>query len=209
MRLDSPAVTRRALIAIAPALLLLLALAGPALAHSDLVSSDPSDGAVLSTPPTTITLTFSEGLDAARSSFNLVGPSGAVGTGKAAADGDTAMTLGGLSLAAGSYTIEWTSAAQDGDILRGKLAFTVSQSTPASATPDSGSVPPSAPEGGGPSASAAATAQPAPGASAAPSAAPGPGGGSGSSGDVVMAVALGLVIVGLVGAFVLRRSRAA
>ena len=90
------------------------------------MSSDPADGAVLATPPTTVTLTFSEGLNASESHFGLVGPDGQVGTGTAAKDGDEAMTLGGLTLGPGAYTIKWTSVSLDTDILRGTLTFTVS-----------------------------------------------------------------------------------
>ena len=51
-----------------------LGASAPVLAHAELVSSDPADKAVLAAPPTIITLTFSDGLDAAKSSFRLDRP---------------------------------------------------------------------------------------------------------------------------------------
>ncbi len=57
--------------------------------------------------------------------FGSTSPAATIGTGKAAKDGDTEMTLGGLSLDAGEYVIRWTSVADDGDLLRGTIRFTV------------------------------------------------------------------------------------
>ncbi len=114
---------------------LALLVAAPALAHADLVASTPEDGEVLAVPPTAVELTFSEGLDAGKSSFRLIGPDGDVGTGKAPKDGATTMALEGLALGPGDYRIKWTSVAEDGHIERGSLAFTVSSPTPEPATP--------------------------------------------------------------------------
>jgi methionine-rich copper-binding protein CopC len=173
-------------------LLLTLSIAAPALAHAELVSSTPEDRAVLETPPTTITLTFSEGLDAGKSSFKLVGGGATIGTGKADADGATVMTLDGLALAPGAYEIQWTSAATDGHIDRGALTFTVSQPAPATAGPVPAPVSPSAPATG---------------------ATPSPSGEGGipaaSSTDVLIPIVIALVAVAGVGAYVLRRSRGA
>ncbi len=66
----------RALAALAGALLLAVLATAPALAHAELTTSDPADGATLTMPPTAITLTFSETLDPAKSSFKLLGPDG-------------------------------------------------------------------------------------------------------------------------------------
>ncbi len=186
----------------AGALFLALLLAAPVLAHADLVSSNPEDGAILATPPTVITLTFSEGVDAGKSSFKLTGPDGAVGTGKAAKDGSTVMTLDGLALGPGAYTIKWTSAAPDGHIARGTLGFTVSEPTPAPATP---SPTPAATETPTDAASSEPTTAPSPAASAAPDA----GATSSTGTDVLIPILVGLVLVAGVGVFVLRRSRGA
>jgi methionine-rich copper-binding protein CopC len=196
--LRAPAVLRSIIPSFA-GVLLVLALVGPVLAHSELVSSDPPDKAVLATPPTVITLTFSENLDPAKSSFKLVGPAGTVGAGAVGGD-PTLMTLGNLDLAPGDYEIQWTSAALDGDILRGTLTFSVSEPTPAPATPTPGP---------------SATILPSADSSVAPSVAPtpipsaAPAEPASSSGDVVLPIVAALALVAVIGVTVLRRSRRA
>jgi methionine-rich copper-binding protein CopC len=210
----------RGLVPVLAALWLVLAVAVPALAHADLASSDPADKSVLATPPTVITLTFTEGLDQGKSSFKLSGPDGASGTGQAAKGGSKVMTLDGLDLGPGAYAIKWTSVATDGHIARGTLSFTVSEPTPAPATPapaptgaptDAASaaptdIPTTAPLTTEPSVSAAA-------ASALPATTPGAGtdptAGSGSGSDVLIPIVVGLALVAGIGAFLLRRSRGA
>ena len=201
-RVDSPAVSTstRSITPVVAALLLVVAVAAPAFAHAEIKTSDPEDAAVLATPPTVITLTFTEGLDQAKSSFVLDGPAGAVGTGKAVEQGGTVMTLAGLTLAPGAYTIKWTSASTDGHLDRGTLSFTVLEPASAPAT-----TPPS-------NASAASGVAPSAATSAAPAASAGGGdaGTTSSSGtDVLLPIILGLAIVAGLGAFILRRSRRA
>lgn len=192
---------RRALVASALALLILLIATGSALAHSELVSSDPADKAVLATSPTTITLTFSEDLDPGKSSFKLLGPAGTIGDGTVSAD-PVVMTLSDLALDPGDYEIQWTSAALDGDILRGTLTFTVSE---AASTPEAPSAEPSATA----APSAAASAGPSSAATSTPTPTPVPAEPAASSGDVVLPIVIALVLVAGVGAYVLRRSRRA
>ena len=200
----------RALLPLAGGLLLLLLAVSPALGHAELDTADPENKAKLATPPETVTLTFTEGLDAGKSSFSLDGPDGDVGTGKAAKDGAKTMTLDGLSLVPGAYTIAWTAAAEDGHIERGKLGFTVLEPSPppASPSPSPSAAPSAAP-------SVAATAAPSPTPSPTPSAAvePSPGTDTGapaaSTSDVLLPIVAGLVVVGVLGVLVLRRGRSA
>jgi copper resistance protein C len=179
----------------------------PALGHAELVSSDPAAKAVLDTPPTTVTLTFSAGLDAAKSSFKVNGAGGTAATGKAAKDGATVMTADGLTLAPGTYTVEWTSVAEDGDIERGTFAFTVSEA-PVTPSPSPTDVPSAAPP-----ASAAPTASAAPSTGPSPVATPAASGDTGtpasSGSDVVLPIVAALVLLGVVGYVVLRRNRSA
>ena len=191
-------------------------VAAPALAHADLVSSTPEDGSELASPPTSVELAFSEGLDAGKSSFRLIGPDGDVGTGTASKDGSSTMLLDGLVLAPGAYRIKWTAAAEDGHVERGSLGFTVSAPTEAPVTPSpvpttvptagATTTPTTAPPTEAPS-TTAPTAQPA---SASPAGSPAtvegePAAASGT--DVLIPIVVGLVLVAGVGAFVLRRSR--
>ena len=209
--------------ALSAALIGLATLAGPALGHADLVSADPADGAVLATPPTMITLTFSEGLGKAKSSFKLLAPDGTeAATGKPGEDGAKTMAASGLTLTgAGTWTIRWTAAALDGHIERGKLTFTVEELTPMPATPEPTAVPSAAVASAPPVASAPAPSDPeaAPAASEAPvtpstapagpasSASPVAPASSTSTADIFIPIIAVLVVVGLVAAFVLRRSR--
>ncbi|MDP2350729.1 MAG: copper resistance protein CopC [Chloroflexota bacterium] len=185
-------------------------VAAPVLAHADLVTADPADGAVLTVAPTTITLTFSEVLDAAKSSVALISAYGTVATGKVSGDG-TVVTLGplvqdGRPLGPGGYEIRWTSVAADGDVLRGRLTFTVSGPTPMPATPSPIPTPtaagaPSTPASVAPTSFETAAPEPAPAAAWTGPAA--------STGDIVLPIVVALASVAAIGGLVLRRSRKA
>lgn len=170
----------------------------PVLAHAELVSSDPADGAVLAAPPSAITLVFDEPL-ADGSSFELVGPSGTVGSGAIDPAAPTQLILATPSLAPGAYQVKWRSVADDKDIERGVLGFTIaSTSIPAA---------PTTPAETGPGASTAPTT--APGSAVA---SPAASGGSGdaaagsSTGDVLLPILAALVVVGAGAIYLLRRS---
>ncbi|HYO42728.1 MAG TPA: copper resistance CopC family protein [Candidatus Limnocylindrales bacterium] len=210
--------SRRSLVAVIAGVLLLLALAAPVLAHAELKASDPEDKAVIATPPAKVTLTFTEGLDQAKSSFKLNGPSGTVGTAKPARQGDKVMTLDGLSLGPGAYSIQWTAGAADGHVERGKLSFTVLEPTPAPPTPVPSTPSPIPATTRAPSASPSSVVQPTALATAASTATATATPvdletGSSSSGatgsDIVIALVGGLAAVAVGGAFVMRRSRRA
>lgn len=199
------------LVVAATTVLVLVSLApSVVLAHAELVTSDPADKAELATPPTVVTLTFSEDLDPSKSLFKLLGPDGST-IGSGSVTGARVMTLGDLSLAPGSYLIEWTSAsAQDGDIARGKLSFTVlaaaSSAAPSAAPSTSASPGASASPSAAPS---AAPATPTPQATPAPVASADTQPAASSGTDVLLPIVAGLIVVAGVGFFVLRRSRGA
>jgi len=190
----------RLLTAAATAALLAFAVVTPVLAHAELVSSDPADKAVISTSPTTITLTFSEDLDPALSSFKVVGPGGAVGTGKVGGV-TTQMLLPGVSLAAGDYTIQWTSMSTDQHLLRGTLTFAVSAAASAPATDSPAPAQPSA----SPSATIASSVSTSP----SPAINDLVGATQAASGDVVLPIIAALILVGVAGIYLLRRGRRA
>jgi methionine-rich copper-binding protein CopC len=200
---------RLSVLSLASGVMLILAAAMPVFAHAELVRSDPDDGAVLASPPASITLTFSEGLDAGKSSIKLVGPDGDIARGTPAADGARVMRIKGLALAPGAYTVRWTAAAQDGHVERGTTTFSVTEPTPAPTRPAAPSANPT------PTAQTSAdAATPRPTAVAAPASAPGsspaPSGDAPagtSTGDVLVPIVAGLLVVGVVGALALRRSR--
>jgi len=179
---------------------LLLALPAGVVAHSELETANPPDGAMLTAPPAEIVLTFSATLDPAKSSVTLHDPAGIeVAKGGVDTASDRVMLLiPPSSMAPGTYEIRWTSAATDGDLLRGTLHFELAAPTP-TPTPAPTATPTIAP-------SASPTPSPAPSASPSPSASTGPA--SASGGDVLLPILAALLVVGVLGAVLLRgRSR--
>jgi methionine-rich copper-binding protein CopC len=201
----------RAIAAALGALVIVALAAGPVLAHAELVESDPADGATLDTAPATITMRFSQRLDDAKSSFRLSGPDGSlIGTGEPT--GAKVMKLTGLSLDPGEYLIKWTTgSAEDGEIDRGQVTFTVAAAATPSPTPNptENDVPSAEPSSGAPSTEPSlgettpSPVAPTPAPSAAPTSP------TSSTSDVLLPIIVGLLAVAGVGAFVLRRSRGA
>jgi methionine-rich copper-binding protein CopC len=197
--------------------LLALVLAVPALAHAELVSSDPADRAVLDRSPGAITLIFNDRLISGRSYFELVGPGGDTGLrlrGEVDAERPRRLVLviadgaPAPTLAPGTWEVRWRAIADDGhdELQRGIVRFTVLPPTPSPQTPP----PPTATPGGTNEPATHAPPTPSPAATpptAAPTAVPGEP--AASTGDVLLPIVLGLVLVGGVGVLVIRRSRRA
>lgn len=182
--------------------MLLAALALPlvALAHAELESASPPDGAVLDTPPTEIVLTFTEALDPVKSHMELFGPDGTqVAAGVVDPANDKSMRIDPPELGPGAYEIRSTAfAAHDGALKREVLTFTITAPSP-TPSPTTSAPPPSA------APSASPSAQP----SAVPSPTPSAGGDStASTGDVLLPIIAALVVVLLLGVMLVRsRSR--
>lgn len=108
----------------------------PALAHSELTSSTPTDGAVVRAAPRLVTLVFGERVQARFSRVAVTGPDG-----RAAGVGDP--TVAGaridqpISIAAdGAYTVSYRVVSADGHTVQGQLRFAVSRpATPQSPSP--------------------------------------------------------------------------
>lgn len=96
-----------------------------AAAHADFVSSDPTPGGVIPSPPARVTITFTE--DVARGTdISVIGPSGQVAsTGETTRSGAQA-SVAVRSMGSGIYTVNWTSvSADDGDEDSGSFEFGV------------------------------------------------------------------------------------
>ena len=198
------AALRRLLPALVAGLLLGLVAAGPVLGHAELEQSMPEDGEVLTTPPTFVTLAFTEGLDAAKSSFLLLRAGGEeIATGSAPGDGETTMSATDLTLGPGDYVIRWTAVADDGHVERGRLTFTVDEPPPSPSPTPEPTEAASESASASPSASPVATPKPAP----SPSADTTPVASGGT--DVLLPIVAALAIVGVVAYLVLRRARTA
>lgn len=194
---------RRTAALVAAAALAGMLLAGPAAAHSELVSSVPAQGATVPSPFTgPIVLTFSEHL-ANGSKADLLGPDGA-SIAKAKVDAAAQTMTFALTdpLDPGAYQIQWLSIADDGDLLRQPIIkFTVSPPPSPSPTPVASIEPSATAAPTAPPATAIPTTAPTP----APSAAGDP---AGSSGDVVLPIIVALIVLAAGAAYLLsRRSR--
>ena len=183
-------------------------------AHADLQSSVPAQGAVVPSPfAGPIVLTFSE-LLAAGSKADLIGSDGAT-VGGAIVD-VSAMTMT-IDLTApldpGTYEVRWVSIAGDGDVLRQPIVrFTVAPAA-VSLAPPVATATPSAAVSAVPSTATPtmASVSSAPSPSLAPTPVPsGSGDTTGSGGDVVVPIIVALIVLGAGAAYLLtRRNRPA
>jgi copper transport protein len=110
------------------AVLGVLAGAGSAAAHAVLIASDPGQGVVVATVPTTVSLTFSEPVGVAADGIRVFGPDGVrLDTGRAAALGRASTVGVGLRSAAqrGTYTVAWRVMSADSHPVAGGFTFSV------------------------------------------------------------------------------------
>ncbi|KQR69361.1 copper resistance CopC/CopD family protein [Rhizobium sp. Leaf341] len=110
--------------------MLLLAGTGQALAHAQLISSDPADGAHLAASPREIVLTFSEPVDPLV--FRLSDPTGqmkvlsAAAPGVASGQAATRLVVALPSdVAVGAYSLSWRVTSADGHPIGGGLVFSI------------------------------------------------------------------------------------
>ncbi len=182
----------------------LLALAGPAAAHTELAAAEPAADATVTAPPARVRLDFTGPLLAdGDHAVGLFGPDGArVDDGTAVLVGDRSVEVGVAPLAvAGPHTVRYLVLAADGHALEGEYAFTYtgpvafpSPSPSASPSPSPSLSPAAAPEPS--AASTAAPPSPADVAAATPPGARGPGGGPTVA--LVLPLALAAAALGIV-----------
>ncbi|MER5742786.1 copper resistance protein CopC [Streptomyces sp. NPDC002225] len=122
---------------------LLLTGAGPAAAHAALTGSDPQDGAVVTSAPKEVTLSFSEQVALGKGSVRVLAPDGKrADTGaeprdlsdKSAVRYAVALRTG---LADGTYTVAWQAVSADSHPVSGAFTFSIgAPSQTAAALPD-------------------------------------------------------------------------
>jgi methionine-rich copper-binding protein CopC len=177
--------------------LVLVALALPAAvaAHAELESTSPEAGSTVATSPATVTATFSEALEAGKSSIEVVVPGGAsVATGGVAADDPTTLLVELPALAPGSYRVRWTASSDDGHLERGSFDFTVAEAPSPEPTVDETEAPSLVPTAA-PSATQTVSAGPTDEPAASPTPSPAPdssGGGSESVGQLLVIAVAGI-----------------
>lgn len=115
-----------AMLAVVATLAGVLALAAsPASAHSDLVSTDPDEGAVLDEAPDVARLTFDEPVRTAGDAVRLFDASSNELESSARAIGTVVEIDLPSELAEGSYVVSWRVISADGDPVSGALTFSV------------------------------------------------------------------------------------
>ncbi len=106
----------------------LLSLTLPASAHTDLDSTTPQDGAVVTEDVSEVMLTFTLPVATLGEGITVTGPSGPVDVDVTASQEDAVFTATAAEpLEAGDYQVEWTVAATDGHPLTGEFGFAVAQ----------------------------------------------------------------------------------
>lgn len=114
----------------------LLAAASPAMAHTALESSDPSEGASLPSAPKQVQLKFADAVTLPADPIQVTGPGGATWTmGKATVAGSVVTAEVEVTGPAGAYVLSWKAIAEDGDEAKGEVHFSVQAgSAPGSST---------------------------------------------------------------------------
>ena len=105
-----------------------LALPGQAFAHAELLTTNPTAGAVLDASPATITLTFSEPVEINLGGIRLFDGSGNpvdVGATKHPDGHDSEVTVDVGELADGSYVVDWRVVSADSHPVQGAFTFQV------------------------------------------------------------------------------------
>jgi copper transport protein len=106
-------------------LLIVLGVAAPALAHVNLVDSDPDDGAVLAVSPGEVTFTFDDPVETLPGGVRLFDAGGRQLESSARAE-DSVLTVDiPDSLDAGTYVVGWRVVSIDGHPIAGVLTFSI------------------------------------------------------------------------------------
>ena len=107
---------------------ILLAVAGPALAHATYKSSNPADESTVSSPPGEITAEFTEPMSSG-SYMDVTDPCGR-DSGSGSTQTGSSMSVQNSSTAAGTYVVFWRAASIDGHVTEGEFTFTSSGGEP-------------------------------------------------------------------------------
>ena len=128
---------------------MLLFLATPAAAHTELTATGPADGATITVPIDEVTLTFAEAVRGDGITITVTGPGGTTYNKGAASVLNTTVHQPVAALRSGAYQVAWHVLAADGDPVEGQFGFTVA-------------LPPELEPGASPTASPEPSAQPTP-----------------------------------------------
>ena len=169
-------------------------------AHSDLVSSDPADGATLDAPPASVSFTFNEDLLPDFVRVIATSPAGVTSDlPLTSVEGSTVTAEWPTAAEGGEWTVNYRVVSPDGHPIEGAITFTYAGAAPTSSGP--------APTSAEPTSAAPTSAAPAPTSAApSPSVSPAADSSGGTSGLLIAGLAVGaLVIAAVVIALVARR----
>lgn len=127
---------RRGAAGVIVAAIAVFAIAAPASAHDQLVSSTPSDGEQLAVAPTSVTMTFSGELlvlddSAAGAVVLVVDESGADwSAGSVTVSGSTVTAELRPDMPVAGYQVRWQVVSEDGHPISGVIPFTIGDATP-------------------------------------------------------------------------------
>ena len=126
----------------------MVAMGGVVSAHTDFVSSTPTDGAVVDDPLSEVVVNFTNAAQPAGEGFELLDPTGAIRTPSVLdeTDGTSFILTFDPPLQAGTYGLRWQVRAGDAHPISGSFQFEVTGS--ALATSDAGAVPTTTPMAG-------------------------------------------------------------
>lgn len=144
MTLSTPRLHRAHLaVGLVVTVLSMLAMGGVVSAHTDFVSSTPTDGAVVDAPLSEVVVNFTNAAQPAGEGFELLDPTGSIRRPSAVdeTDGTSFVLAFDPPLQEGTYGLRWQVRAGDAHPISGSFQFEVAG--PAPATSDAGAVPPS------------------------------------------------------------------
>lgn len=111
-----------------------LALAAPAWAHTELLSTSPADKAELTASVSEVTLTFSGPVRADGSTVTVTGPDGRSHSDGALSVVDFVVHQPVTNLTSGAYRVDWVVVAADGHAMSGQFTFQLSLPEPTAPT---------------------------------------------------------------------------
>ena len=116
------------------AVVAVLALAGPASAHTEMLQTAPVDGATVQADVGSVSVRFTKAVDPRLATVSVRSPGGDVMSEGPPRSERMALVQDVGALTEGRYDVQWRAAAADGHILNGDLAFRVTKSSSASPT---------------------------------------------------------------------------